>query len=68
MDFQLKNKTIFIAGSSQGIGRAMAKAFLKEGARVVITGRGEENLKKIKRELSAIYPKENMMFMKGDFF
>lgn len=67
MDFQLKNKTIFIAGSSQGIGKATAEAFLKEGARVVITGRSTENLEKIEKPLSDIYSKEKMMFIKGDF-
>ncbi|HEX7775187.1 MAG TPA: SDR family oxidoreductase [Parvibaculum sp.] len=41
MDLQLKGKTVFIAGASRGIGRAMARAFAKEGARVAMTARSE---------------------------
>lgn len=38
MDLELKDKIAFIAGSTRGIGFAIAQAFLKEGAKVVITG------------------------------
>lgn len=38
----LRNKTVFITGSSRGIGRAMALRFAKEGANVVITGKTDE--------------------------
>lgn len=36
----LKDKTVLITGSSRGIGRAMAVAFAKEGANVVLNARG----------------------------
>ncbi|MGD0864324.1 MAG: SDR family oxidoreductase [Rhizomicrobium sp.] len=39
MDLQLGGKHIFIAGASRGIGRAMAEAFLREGANVSLTAR-----------------------------
>lgn len=38
----LKNKTIFITGSSRGIGAAMAVRFAKEGANIIITGKTAE--------------------------
>jgi 3-oxoacyl-[acyl-carrier protein] reductase len=39
MDLKLKGKVAFVAGSSGGIGKAIACEFLSEGCRVVITGR-----------------------------
>lgn len=39
MDLQLTSKTAFVSGSTQGIGYAIAKALLQEGARVIINGR-----------------------------
>ncbi|WP_255763386.1 SDR family NAD(P)-dependent oxidoreductase [Fulvivirga maritima] len=44
MDFT--NKNVVITGGSTGIGYATAKAFIDNGAKVFITGRNEENLKK----------------------
>lgn len=40
----LMNKKIIITGGGSGIGLAMAKKFLSEGAQVVITGRNNEKL------------------------
>jgi NAD(P)-dependent dehydrogenase (short-subunit alcohol dehydrogenase family) len=42
--FSLENKTILITGASSGIGRAIAIACAKMGAKVVITGRNTERL------------------------
>ena len=39
----LTNKTALITGSTSGIGLAMAKAFAKEGANVVLNGLGEQD-------------------------
>ena len=44
MDLELEDRTVFVAGSSRGIGYAVAEAFLDEGARVVISGRDRESL------------------------
>lgn len=49
----LQGKTIIITGGSSGMGLAMAKQFVKEGANVVITGRDLERLMKAKEEISA---------------
>lgn len=37
----LKNKNVFVTGSSRGIGLAIATAFAKEGANIVLNGRKE---------------------------
>jgi NAD(P)-dependent dehydrogenase (short-subunit alcohol dehydrogenase family) len=41
---ELKDKVAIVTGASSGIGLATAKAFYREGARLVITGRNEANL------------------------
>ncbi len=41
---KLKNKVAVITGANSGIGLATAKLFLKEGAKVVISGRRQEAL------------------------
>ena len=49
---KLRNKTAVITGGSKGIGRAVAKAFVTEGASVVICGRNETDLIDANAELS----------------
>lgn len=44
MDLELRGKVALVAGSTRGIGLAIAEGFLREGASVVVTGRGEESL------------------------
>jgi NAD(P)-dependent dehydrogenase (short-subunit alcohol dehydrogenase family) len=41
---KLTNKTAFITGGTAGIGLATAQEFIKEGARVIITGRHQNTL------------------------
>ncbi|MBC8244874.1 MAG: SDR family oxidoreductase [Verrucomicrobia bacterium] len=41
---QLDNKTIVIVGGTTGLGLAAAKAFVSEGARVVVVGRNADNV------------------------
>lgn len=49
----LSNKTIVVTGGSRGIGFSIAKKFVSEGAKVLITGRSEERLKKAVSELGS---------------
>ena len=41
---RLKNKVAVITGGNSGIGLSIARAFVKEGARVVLTGRNAKSL------------------------
>lgn len=52
---QLTNKVAIITGGGRGIGFGLAKAFAKEGADLVITGRNEATLKKAKDKLESQY-------------
>ena len=44
MDLELTDRTAFVAASSKGLGRAVARRLLDEGASVTITSRSESNL------------------------
>jgi len=47
------DKVVIVTGGSRGIGAGIAKRFAKEGAKVVITSRGIEQLQKTADEISA---------------
>ncbi len=49
--FRLDNKLALITGASGGIGRAIAKAYVKQGAKVILSGTREKILKEIQEEL-----------------
>ena len=53
---KLKNKVAIITGGSRGIGLATAKAFLKEGATVVITASSPETARKAENLLKEEFP------------
>lgn|SRR5215469_16158982 len=53
MDLQLTDRVAFVAGSSRGIGRAIASILLGEGCRVCITGRNTDAVDEATRVLSA---------------
>lgn len=56
----LNGRTAVITGGSSGIGYAIAEAYLKAGARVIITGRDTVKLEKMKTDLNNDYP--NMIY------
>lgn len=67
MDLRLKDKVIFIAGASRGIGFGMTEGFLAEGAKVVMTGRGEASLDEAKAALKDKgYDATAMLSIAGD--
>jgi 3-oxoacyl-[acyl-carrier protein] reductase len=51
MDLGLKDRVAIITGASYGLGEAMAQRLVKEGARVVICARGEEQLNRTAQAL-----------------
>lgn len=53
---RLKDKVAIIIGSSTGIGFEIANQYLKEGAKVVITGLNEDNTEKAKDKLLELNP------------
>lgn len=56
MDLELRGMNVMVAGSSAGIGRAIAAGFLAEGARVAISGRTPDTLATAEAELRAGAP------------
>lgn len=67
MDLGLKDKVVFVAGSSRGIGRAIAAALLQEGANVVLTGRDAASLERAQVQLSADAGANRILAIAGDF-
>ena len=52
---KLENKVAIVTGATSGMGLETAKLFLKEGAKVVLTGRNQEKLDALKSELEGEY-------------
>lgn len=48
---KLTNQVALVTGAGTGLGRAIAIAFAKEGATVVLNGRREEKLREVEREI-----------------
>lgn len=48
---RLEGKTVLVTGGSSGIGLATAKLFLREGARLIVTGRDPNSLAHAQQEL-----------------
>ncbi|MGE5053080.1 MAG: SDR family NAD(P)-dependent oxidoreductase [Acidobacteriota bacterium] len=53
MDLQLTDRVAFVAGSSRGIGRAIASTLLQEGCRVCISGRDDLLVSRAVKELQS---------------
>lgn len=51
MDLGLKDKVAIVTASSRGLGKAVAMGLAREGAKVVICARGEEQLMKAAEEI-----------------
>ena len=60
IDLKLDKKIVLITGGSRGIGKAIAKLFVDEGANVIITSKNQKNLQQTSKELG------NLFFVAGD--
>ncbi|MET8611033.1 SDR family NAD(P)-dependent oxidoreductase [Streptomyces misionensis] len=54
MSVSLVNRVVLITGASRGIGRAVALAFAREGARLVLAARSAEGLAGVEAEVRAL--------------
>ncbi|MED3564051.1 SDR family NAD(P)-dependent oxidoreductase [Bacillus xiapuensis] len=61
MEMVLKDKVVLITGGASGIGEAVTRRFIQEGAKVGIIGRSKEKLAKMKEEFG-----ENIVTYQGD--
>jgi 3-oxoacyl-[acyl-carrier protein] reductase len=66
MDMQLAGKVALVAGSSRGIGRATAHAFLAEGSRTVVTGRDGASLAQTQADFEAEFGSDQVMACQVD--
>jgi short-subunit dehydrogenase len=48
----LQNKNVLITGATGGLGAALAKAFLKQGSNLLLTGRNKNKLQSLQEKLS----------------
>lgn len=55
MDLNLKGKLALVTGSTSGLGKAIAITLAKEGADIIINGRGKEPVQKTMKEISDAY-------------
>jgi len=66
MELGLTGKRVLITGASMGIGVAIARSFLEEGANVCIVSRGSEQLYITERSLAAKFGAERVISNKCD--
>ena len=67
MDLKLSDKTAFISGSTSGIGFAVAKGLLQEGASVVLNGRTQDGINKAIAKLKGEVPQSLVSGLVADF-
>ncbi len=51
MDGRLQGKTAIVTGSTKGIGLGIARAYVREGARVIVNSRNAADCARTAREL-----------------
>jgi 3-oxoacyl-[acyl-carrier protein] reductase len=55
VDLKLRGKKVLVMGSSTGLGKAIAKSFVREGAEVALCARNVEKLERTAHELGCNY-------------
>ena len=53
-DYDLKHKTVLITGGSRGLGLVMAREFAREGSRLALCARDEQELDEARRDLEQL--------------
>jgi 3-oxoacyl-[acyl-carrier protein] reductase len=66
LDLGLTDKVAFVAGSTRGIGRTIADAFLREGSRVGVSGRTKHDLDRTSHELESRFGRDHVLATQGD--
>src|SRR5919109_3533347 len=66
VDLGLHECVALVAGSTRGIGRAIATRFLEEGASVLVSGRDSHALKETCEHLSARFSGQRLTAFNGD--
>jgi len=63
---RLKGKRVLITGATSGIGLESAKLFADSGCALILNGRREERLHRLKEELTTLYPSIDIDLMPLD--
>lgn len=62
----LKDRTAIVTGAGSGIGRAIALAYAREGARQVLSDLNEEGGEETVRQIRDAYPEAEAVFLRAD--
>ena len=66
MNLELTNRRVLVTGASRGIGFGIAEGFLKEKAKVILTGKTPSNVSNAQKALRARYAPERVLGFQGD--
>lgn len=66
MDLLLEGKSVVVTGASQGLGKAIATEFAREGAHVFISSRSEEKLQQAQANIREITGNKHVYYVSCD--
>lgn len=66
LDLNLAGKNALVVASSQGLGKAIARKLVEEGANVMITGRHASKLKRVADELTHLNKEGKVVYCEAD--
>lgn len=66
MDLGLQNKRVIVTASSKGLGKATALQFAREGAKILLSSRNEEELKTTAAEIKAASNNQEVYYVVCD--